>query len=416
MIIFKTYYRLMERFLNREISVEEFETEFFRLRDEYLVAEKTIEPESPLWSGCDFVDETFMALKVYWPNPDPTDKFQIGEEQLRTEVAEKFTGFTDWLNQYGHLLDPPPPKPARARRQPRSRWQKLRRRLINILILIALTVLMVPVVLGIITTYLLLYPSCGEHATTPADFDLPYEDLTIQARAGGAFRAYYVPGADPANGAAIIVPPTTAGGRGTRLHLADLYAEHGYAVITFESRRCADMGPLSLGYKETDEVGDVLDYLLTRDDVNPDRIGITGFSSAGATSIMAAARFPEIDAVIAEGGYEDFAEGAVRLGTGGFLESVYKWSVVISYRVLNGESIDKLSPLDMIGDIYPRPILLIYGSEETTLEGARRQQAAAGENAEMWIVDGAGHGRYWTVAGDEYTQRVIAFFDEALLQ
>jgi pimeloyl-ACP methyl ester carboxylesterase len=412
MIIFKTYHRLMERFLNREISVSEFETEFFRLWDEWCDAQKTIEPESPIWSGCDFVDETFTALNVYRPNPDPT-KHQIDETQLRVEVAEKFAGFTDWLNQYGHLLDPPPSKPARARRKSHTRQRTLRRRLITVLILIALTVLMVPIVLGIITTYVLLYAPCGEDTTTPADFGHSYDDITIQARAGGAFRAYFIPGT---NGAAIIIPPTTAQGRGARLHLADLYADHGHAVITYESRRCADMGALSLGYKETNEVGDVLDYLLTRDDVDPDQIGITGFSSAGATSIMAAARFPEIGAVIAEGGYDDFAEGSIRLGTGGFFESVYKWSVVISYRVLNGESIHKLSPLDRIGDISPRPILLIYGSYETTLAGARRQQAAAGDNAALWVVDGAGHGLYWTVAGEEYERRVIAFFDEALLQ
>ncbi|MBN1564943.1 MAG: hypothetical protein JXA10_13935 [Anaerolineae bacterium] len=298
----------------------------------------------------------------------------------------------------------------------RSRWQKLRRRLITMLIVIALTVLLVPVGLGIGTTVLLLYAACEESPYTPADLGLPYEDITLQARAGGAFRAYYVPGVEPANGAAIIIAPTTAHGRGARLHLVDLYARHGYAVITYESRRCADMGPLSLGYKETDEIGDVLAYLLTRAEIDPDRIGLTGFSSAGAASIMATARFPQISAVIAEGGYDDFAEGSIRLGTGGFLESVYKWSVVISYRVMAGESIHKLSPLDVIGEIYPRPILLIYGSKETTLEGAHRQQAAAGDHAELWVVEGAGHGSYWTVAEAEYKQRVIAFFDAALLQ
>ncbi len=300
----------------------------------------------------------------------------------------------------------------KSRRTPRT----IRHRLVNILIILILTVLMVPVVLGIVTTYFLLYPPCGETSTTPADFGHPYEALTIQARAGGVFRAFSVPGKAPANGAAIIIPPTTNQGRGSRLNLVDLYVRHGYAVITFESRRCADMGAISLGYKETDEVGDVLDYLLAREDVDPDRIGITGFSSAGATSIMAAARFPEIDAVIAEGGYDDFAEGSIRLGTGGLLESVYKWSVVISYRVLNGESIHKLSPLDVIGEIAPRPILLIYGSAESTLGGARRQLIAAGDNAELWIIEGAGHGGYWTTAGEEYERRVIAFFDEALLQ
>ncbi len=297
--------------------------------------------------------------------------------------------------------------------EPRHRKKRpLRRRLLHVLILLLIVVLFVPVGAGIITTYVLVYPACGEHPTTPADFGLAYEDITLTARAGGDFRAFVIPGT---NRAAIIIPPTTAQGRGRRMNLAVMYANHGYTVVTFESRRCANMGPISLGYKETDEVGDVLDYLLTRADVDPNRIGVTGFSSAGATSIMAATRFPEIAAVAAEGGYDDFAASSISLGTGGFMELIYKWSIAASYYVILGMDINKLSPLDVIPAIAPRPILLIYGSTETTLAGARRQQVAAGDNAELWVVPDAWHGEYWRKAGDEYEERLIAFFDSALL-
>jgi pimeloyl-ACP methyl ester carboxylesterase len=70
----------------------------------------------------------------------------------------------------------------------------------------------------------------------------------------------------------------------------------------------------------------------------------------------------------------------------------------------------------VIGDITPRPILLIYGTEEASLSGALEQLAAAGDNAELWVVDGADHGDYLAVAPGDYEQRVIAFFDRALLE
>jgi fermentation-respiration switch protein FrsA (DUF1100 family) len=213
------------------------------------------------------------------------------------------------------------------------------------------------------------------------------------------------------------MPPAYASGRGNRLDEADVLARHGYAVLTFDSRRCAGMGPLSLGYKETDEVGNALEYLKTRGDIDPDRIGILGFSSAGATSVMAAARFPAIRAVVAEGGYGDFAEGAVGINDerGSIVEKIYKKSIGITYRLITGVDIDKLSPVDVAGQIAPRPMLLIYGSLERSLEGARYQQAAAGENAELWIVQGAGHGNYLYIEPQAYEQRVVAFFDRALL-
>ncbi|MEW6578166.1 MAG: CocE/NonD family hydrolase [Chloroflexota bacterium] len=297
-----------------------------------------------------------------------------------------------------------PPRPPTKR----HRW---RRTLTLAAVAVALTFVAVPSALGFLTTYRLLYAPCGEDPRTPADFGHPWEDVTIAGREG-RFRAYFIPGA---NGAVVIIPPAAASGRGNRLHEADVLARHGYAVLAFESRRCAGMGPLSLGYREIAEIGDALAYLEARGDVNPARIGVLGFSSAGATAVMAAARYPALRAVVAEGGYGDFAEGTLALGTGGPLEVLYKEAIALSYRLLSGVELAKLSPQSVIGSIAPRPVLLIYGSRERSLGGARAQLAAAGANAALWVVDGAGHGDYLAVAPQEYEERVMAFFDAALL-
>ncbi|MBN1680331.1 MAG: prolyl oligopeptidase family serine peptidase [Anaerolineae bacterium] len=295
------------------------------------------------------------------------------------------------------------------------------RRLLRLAVLaVVVTAVVVPAGLGFFTTVLLINDSCGESSLTPADYGHRYEAITFEARAGGTVRGYFVYGAGVAEGgpyATIIRPPAGSSGRGSRLDEVDVLARHGYAVLTFESRPCAGMGAFTLGYKEVDEVADALDYVLSRDDVDPDRIGVLGFSSAGATSVMAAARLPQIRAVVAEGGYGDFAEGAVGMNTGDLLrplEFIYKQSIGISYRLLVGLDIDKLSPLDVIDQIAPRPILLIYGTAESSLKGGRDQLAAAGDNAELWIVPGAGHGQYLKVAPEEYERRVIAFFDRVL--
>ncbi|NDJ74831.1 MAG: prolyl oligopeptidase family serine peptidase [Chloroflexi bacterium] len=295
------------------------------------------------------------------------------------------------------------------------RRRRLRRLGVFFVLMLAFGLFGIPALCGCGTMYWLVHPGCGGDATTPSDFGYnDWEDLAIDARAGGSFQAYFIPGD---NGATIIIPPTGGAGRGSRLDLADMLARNGYAVLTYDSRRCADLGNSSLGYKEISEVEDVVDYLLAREDVDPDRIGITGFSAAGATTIMAAARRPELRAIIAEGGYGDFAEGAVGLydGGGSFVETTYKWSLSLSYRLFTGEDIDRLSPLDVIDRIAPRPILLIYGTKEASLSGAYEQQAAAGDNATLWVVAGAGHGEYQAVAPAEYEQRVIEFFDQALL-
>jgi len=306
------------------------------------------------------------------------------------------------------VFRPPPSTP-----RPPGYWLRLGSWFVATLIF---ALLGLPFLLGFLLTVGLVYSSCADRGMTPGDYGHAGEEVTLPARAGGSFRGYFVPGT---NGAAIIVVPALNAGRDGRLREAMLLARHGYAILAYESRRCAGMGGVSLGYKEVDEVADALDYLLTRPEVDPERIGVYGFSSAGATAIMAAARLPQLKAVVAEGGYGDFAEdtltpGAGRNGLSGYFEAAFFWSIRKAYGPLTGLDINLLSPVDVIGQIAPRPILLVYGSQEVSLEGGRRQQAAAGDNAELWIVEGAGHGNYFDVAPEAYETKVVTFFDESL--
>ena len=291
-------------------------------------------------------------------------------------------------------------------------------RLIRLFIVTLTGVLLsLPFLIGVLSTVGLLYAPCSGSEPDPAAYGYGWEDVTIQARAGGSFRAYYIPGQ---NGATIIVAPALAAPRGGRWSETLLLLQNGYGILTFESRRCAGMGPLSLGFKEIDEVADALDYLRQRADVDLDRIGVYGFSQAGATALMATARLPDIKAVVAEGGYGDFRTNAVGTARSeGLVSRYFEWgysrSFSPTYRLITGLDLAVLSPVSVIDQISPRPILLIYGSHEVSLSGAYAQLAAAGENAELWVVEGAGHGNYLAVAGEKYEMRLVGFLDEALL-
>ncbi len=304
---------------------------------------------------------------------------------------------------------------SKSSRPPRGSWLYWRRLLRLIGIILLAVIVGLPLCGGVFSTVALLYVGCSENNATPDTYgDYTWEKFTIQAQAGGEFQGYFVHGT---NGATIIFPPNFNVGRGNRFNEAHILMEHGYAVVLFESRRCADSGPLSLGYQEVKEVADVLDYLRNRSDVDRERIGIHGFSSAGATALMAAAQYPELRAIVAEGGYESMDGILDEQGgsAGAYLTTIFRWSMRLSYRIIAGNRMKDLNPLSVIDQIAPRPILLIYGSTESSLPGAYLQHKVAGANAELWVVEGAGHGNYVDIAPQEYEERVVAFFDQALL-
>lgn len=268
-----------------------------------------------------------------------------------------------------------------------------------------------PAIFGALGMWSLTHTPCADTGLTPANYGREYEDVTISSgEAGGAHRGFYIPSR---NGAHVIFPPAFGGGRDGRLAEANVLIERGYGVLTFESRSC--MGRVNtLGYREVDDVAGALDWLLARPDVDAARIGVHGFSSAGATAIMAAARRPELRAVVAEGGYHDLGRGSIGEG-GNIVETIARITAKMTYRLATGVDVSAVSPVSVIGQIAPRPILLIYGTDEVSLPGAREQLAAAGGNAQLWEVPRAWHGGYLAVAPAEYAQRVVAFFDAALL-
>ena len=89
------------------------------------------------------------------------------------------------------------------------------------------------------------------------------------------------------------------------------------------------------------------------------------------------------------------------------------WGAQLAYRLITGHDMGVLSPVSVIRQIAPRPVLLIYGTAEPSLDGGRAQLAAAGAHASLWEVPGAAHGGYWYAAPDEFERRVIAFYDGA---
>jgi len=253
--------------------------------------------------------------------------------------------------------------------------------------------------------------------STPAESGLLYESVTFTSADGLRLAGWYIPSR---NGATIILCHGLGTNRADMLPQAVLLAEHGYGSFLFDFRAHSESEGemVTYGYAETDDVLAAVDYLLSRPDVDPQRIGILGGSLGAATAIRAAARSTYLKVVVAESAFTSLEDGvassfAVFSGLPAF---PFAPLTVVFAQWQTGLRISEVRPIDDIPSIAPRPVFIIHGTDDDLIpvEQGLRLYEAAGEPKELWMVDMMGHRSALGIFPDEYEKRVIGFFGKAL--
>jgi fermentation-respiration switch protein FrsA (DUF1100 family) len=82
---------------------------------------------------------------------------------------------------------------------------------------------------------------------------------------------------------------------------------------------------------------------------------------------------------------------------------------------LHGYGFRDVEPLAVVGQIAPRPLLLIHAGADTIVpvRDAHRLFAVAGEPKSLWIVPDQQHVTGYFADRVAYCERVVAFFDQA---
>ncbi len=263
----------------------------------------------------------------------------------------------------------------------------------------------------------LVRPHHAPIASTPAERGLSFEPVNFASTDGLRLAGWYIPSH---NRVAIILCHGLGDNRVGMLPQAVLLAEHGYGSLLFDFRAHGEsQGEMvTYGYAETKDVLAAVDYLLSRPDVDPERIGILGGSLGAATAIRAAAHSPHLKAVVVESAFTSLEDevacsfkaisGLPAFPFAPFTIAFVQWQT--------GLRISEVKPVDDISSIAPRPVFIIHGTDDELIpaEQGFRLYEAAGEPKELWMVRGLGHGSALGMFPDEYEKRVIGFFDQAL--
>lgn len=262
-----------------------------------------------------------------------------------------------------------------------------------------------------------IFPERHLPDATPATYGMPYEDVRLITEDGLQLVAWYVP---PSNGATIIMIHGLHSNRGGDLEFgADLRAR-GYGLFFLDLRAHGESEgrTTSLGLYEIRDIRTAVNYLKSRPDVDPGRIGVYGASLGGSVAIMSAAEVPELKAVAVDSTFASLAWLVQNQFSK--LEGVPTWlgPVVLAMGGLQaGMNPADVAPVDRIGRISPRPVLIMHGEldEKFLPDNAQLLTKAAGKPKQLWVVPGVRHTKLYNTDPAAYVDRVGGFFDHALL-
>jgi fermentation-respiration switch protein FrsA (DUF1100 family) len=268
-----------------------------------------------------------------------------------------------------------------------------------------------PVVFAIAVTNVARPAVCCDDV--PSDYGIAYEEVSFETPRGLAIAGWYVPSQ---NGAAIITVHGAGSNRANTIDESMVLARNGYGVLMIDVEGFGESEghSNSLGWVGARDVHAAVDYLQTRPEIDPNRIGGLGLSMGGEVMIQAAGENLELKAIVAEGAtgrtwkdFESIWEGGERFGLPLHIVSGF------TMELLTGES--SPPPLrEMITEIGPRPALLIAANMKEERIATDLYERLGGASVETWHIPEADHVGALDNHPEEYEERVIAFFDESL--
>ncbi len=230
------------------------------------------------------------------------------------------------------------------------------------------------------------------HDKTPADFNIPFEEIRIPANNNCSLYGWWVPG----NKTAPTIILVHGWGRNAGRMMPYIRALHkeGYNLMAFDSRNhgSSDRESFSTMLKFSEDIRSTIDYGVEQEFVK-DHVGLIGLSIGGAASIHASAFDERIQAVITVGAFANPKEVMVKQLKDHHIPAPLIWLTLRYLERKVGFKFQDIAPELHIGRSHAS-ILLIHGEEDVTVPVEQAEKLfnnAPKGKARLWRIPGRGH-------------------------
>jgi fermentation-respiration switch protein FrsA (DUF1100 family) len=255
---------------------------------------------------------------------------------------------------------------------------------------------------------------------TPADFEMPFQPVTFPSEDGLKLTGWFVP-AKHLSDKTIIIQHGVGSNHGDMLaQTVCLYREGRWNLLYYNFRGHADSEGrhTSLGPMELRDLKGALTFLKEKKGPESKHLSIFGHSLGAAVAIVGAAEHPELEAVAAE---SPFASIPQTIRHFAWIYHAIPYFPFVPLAMLFSslrlrQWIGRFNPVEAIGKIAPRPILIIQGGRDLRIPMSDFQKlwAAAREPKDQFLVPEADHGDPWMIDREGYEKRLVEFFRKAL--
>jgi len=273
---------------------------------------------------------------------------------------------------------------------------------------------------GVVTTRRFTYNDRENAGLTPASFNLPFEEVSFQARDGVPLKGWWV-GAPQARGTVVLVHGLNRS-RIEMVKKVPFLHERGWNALLFDLRHHGASGGnvSSFGYFEKQDAHAAVELARSR---SAGPVVLWGVSLGAATATLAAADDPGVAGLVCDSSYRSLRDTVshhleLARSWAWWMRAVPSWpvgaEVLFWISRKGGFDVDAVDVRAAAARMAGRPCLFVCnsGDERMPAEIAFELKAAAGDRARVLVVPGHSHGGAYREATAAYQGAVAQVLDE----